>query len=362
MSAKPDNRLMQAIYAVPRSAFIASPDLGEMMSGHSIPSRSTIRSILSRVPPLRETDRVLLIGAGSGYVATILSRLVASLLVLERDHSIIEIARKNIAAFKPANLSLRSGDGVAGAADQAPFDKIIALCNLDNIDALMTQLVDGGVLIRLQGSDGRWATLEACQRDADGRLRRQDLGPVDFSADISEALIDMGLIDDRLLKNAREEAGRLNLPLMTVIQRHLGGEDVSVYRALAKRIGVRFEEAETLFPEIDRSLFRNFSRTFLDHYRLIPIASRDGKLLVASDNPDAQTDAIEAMHPGKGVVRILVTPTDYRRLWSTINIIEKGTRPPEKSVTPAVAAAPVYPHQDFCEDKDNQISPHHVAR
>jgi type IV pilus assembly protein PilB len=286
---------------------------------------------------------------------------VASLLVLERDQSIIEIARKNIAAFKPGNLTLRSGDGVIGAADQAPFDRIIALCSLDNIDTLMNQLTDDGVLVRLHGSDGRWATLESCQRDADGKLRRQDLGLVDFSADISEALIDMGLIDDRLLQSAREEAGRLNLPLMTVIQRHLGGEDVSVYRALAKRIGVRFEEAEKLFPEIDRGLFRNFSRTFLDHYRLIPIASKDGKLLVASDNPDAQTDAIEAMHPGKGVVRILVTPTDYRRLWSTINIIEKGSRPLEKTVAPAAPVTKTAEHEDFAGDLDNHISPYLVA-
>lgn len=274
MSGKPDNRLMQALYAIPRSAFIASSDLGEMMSGHSIPSRATVKSVLSRIPVLRDSDRVLLIGAGSGYLAMILSRLVASLLVIERDASIAEIARKNIAAFKPANLTLRVAEGAAGAPDMAPYDRIIALCTLDDIDALMQQLADGGVLIRLQHSDGRWAILESCHIDQAGKLHRQDLGPVDFSGDISEALIDMGLIDDRLLQTAREEAGRLGLPLMTVLQRHLGGDDASVYRALAKRIGIRFEEAEALFLEIDRSLFRHFSRTFLDHYRLIPIVER----------------------------------------------------------------------------------------
>lgn len=361
MSGKPDNRLMQAIYAVPRSAFIASSDLGEMMSGHSIPSRATVKSILSRIPALRDTDMVLLIGAGSGYLAMILSRLVASLLVVERDNSIAEIAKKNIAPFNPANLTLRVGEGADGAPDRSPYDRIIALCTIDDIDRLMSQLAEGGVLVRLQHSDGRWATLESCERDLTGRQHRQDLGPVDFSGDISEALIDMGLVDDRLLKTAKEEAGRLGLPLMAVVQRHLGGDDVSVYRALAKRIGVRFEEAEKLFPEIDRSLFRHFSRTFLDHYRLIPIVKKDGKILIASDNPDAQIDALEAMYPGTTVVRILVTPTDYRRLWSTINIIEKGARPPEKVAAAAPSATATSEHDDFSEDLDNHISPYLVA-
>ena len=360
MSGKADNRLMQAIYAIPRSAFIASPDLGEMMSGHSIPSRATVKSVLKRIPALHDSDRVLLVGAGSGYLAVILSRLVASVLVIERDAGIADIARKNIAAFKPANLSVRVGEGAAGAPDMAPYDRIIALCAMDDIDALMQQLADGGVLIRLQHSDGRWAMLESCQRDQHGKLQRQDLGPVDFSGDISEALIDMGLIDDRLLQTAREEAERLSLPLMTVLQRHLDGDEVAVYRALAKRIGIRFEEAEALFPEIDRSLFRQFSRTFLDHYRLIPIVRKDGRILIASDNPDAQTDALEAMYPGTAVVRILVTPTDYRRLWSTINIIEKGARPPEK-VAAAAPPAATAEHDDFAEDLDNHISPYLVA-
>lgn len=101
MSGKPDNRLMQALYAIPRSAFIASSDLGEMMSGHSIPSRATVKSVLSRIPVLRDSDRVLLIGAGSGYLAMILSRLVASLLVIERDASIAEIARKILPRSSP---------------------------------------------------------------------------------------------------------------------------------------------------------------------------------------------------------------------------------------------------------------------
>ncbi|MFN3714648.1 MAG: ATPase, T2SS/T4P/T4SS family [Alcanivoracaceae bacterium] len=357
MQAKLDSRTMQAVYGVPRSAFVASADIGRLMSGHSIPSRETIKTILSRIPSLKESDRVLQVGAGSGYLSMVLSRLVTSVVVLERQEAIAAIARKNLAPFHPDNVEVVVGEGSVGVPDHAPFDQIIALCTLGNIDGLLDQLSAGGSLVMLDGGEGGWSTLVACDRDGEGRVRRHDLGVVDFTSDISAALIDMGVIDNAMLKSAREEVDRLGLPLMTIIQRRLGGEDAEVYRALARRMGIRFADADSLFPEIDRSLVRSFSRTFLDHYRVIPIARKDGKLLIASDNPDAQTDAIEVMHPGSGVVRVLVTPTDYRRLWSTINIIDKAARPHDR------AAPPPSHHdgEDFAAELDNQISPYLVA-
>jgi type IV pilus assembly protein PilB len=357
MQAKLDSRTMQALYGVPRSAFVASADISRLMSGHSIPSRETIKTVLSRIPPLKASDKVLQVGAGSGYLSMVLSRLVATLLVLERQPTIAAIARKNLAPFHPDNIEVVVAEGSLGAPDQAPFDVIIALCSLGGLDTLLGQLAPNGVLVTLDASEDGWSTLIACHLDADGRLVRSDLGVVDFTSDISAALIDMGVVDNALLQSAREEAGRLRLPLMTIIQRRLGGEDAEVYRALARRMGIRFADADSLFPEIDRSLIKSFSRTFLDHYRLIPIARKDGKLLIASDNPDAQTDAIEAMHPGNGVVKVLVTPTDYRRLWSTINIIDKAVQPKER----ASSSVSHQEGEDFSAELDNQISPYLVA-
>jgi type IV pilus assembly protein PilB len=356
MPTKLDQRAMQAVYAVPRSAFVSSADMGEMLSGHSIPSRATVKTLLSRLPPLQESARVLQIGIGSGYLSMVLSRLVAELVVVERHNVIADIAKRNLAPFQPINIDVRVGEGELGAADKAPFDLIIALCVLSDRNVLLDQLGQNGVLIGLDGRDGRWSTLVSMRRDADDRIVNTDLGVIEFVADVSEALIDMGLIDEKLVHSAREEASRLRLPLMTVIQRRLGEEDVSVYRTLAKRLGIRYAEADKLFPEIDRGLFRQFSRTFLDHYRLIPIARKDGMLVIATDNPDAQVEALETMHPGVPVERVLVTPTDYRRLWSTINVIEKGRQPKAKTPPP-----PAHETDDFAEDLNNDISPYLVA-
>ncbi|MCC1497873.1 hypothetical protein J1C54_13695 [Alcanivorax sp. 1008] len=357
MPANTDLRTIQMVHAVPRSAFVSSSDISELMSGHSIPSQAAVRSILSRIPPLRASDKVLLIGAGSGYFAMILSRLVAELVVVEHNQVIADIAGKNLAAFKPANLTVRVSEGESGAADLAPFDRVIALCELTKIDTLLEQLVTEGSLVMLGRGDGHWTSLELCERDAQGNVRRQDLGPVDFSSDIGAALMDMGLVDEHLMATAKEEADRLSLPLMTVVQRHLGAEDISVYRAVAKRLGITFEEADKLFPQIDRSLVRQFSRTFLDHYRMIPIAQKGDCLQVASDNPEIQTVSLEAMMPGRAVQRILVTPTDYRRLWSAINISDKGARAIAQAAPSAQSAA----HEDFAEELDNHISPYLVA-
>ena len=154
MPVNSDLRTIQAIHAIPRSAFVSSSDIGELMSGHSIPSQAAVRSILSRIPPLRASDRVLLIGAGSGYFAMILSRLVARVLVLERNKVIADIASKNLTALKPANIAIRVAEGESGATDEAPFDRILALCRLTTIDVLLDQLVSGGSLAMLDGADG----------------------------------------------------------------------------------------------------------------------------------------------------------------------------------------------------------------
>jgi len=61
-----------------------------------------------------------------------------------------------------------------------------------------------------------------------------------------------------------------------------------------------------------------------DNQRLVPIRVDDQRLIVATDNPESQTDDIRNMQPYSAVERVLVTPTDFRRLWSNIDITTRG--------------------------------------
>ncbi len=125
-----DPLALQALKDVPRAQFVASPDLSAQLSGHSIPSTLVVRTLLGYLPPLSGNEQVLLIGAGSGYLPVVLSRLVRQVQVIENNPQILAIARGNIAKFMPGNLHLHSGDGRQGLPQLAPYDLIISSCEL----------------------------------------------------------------------------------------------------------------------------------------------------------------------------------------------------------------------------------------
>lgn len=151
-----DERTLQQFFSVPRRAFIKSTDVIDGFVTRTIPSQAVIRSLLSRVPTLRDSDRVLMIGVGSGYLATVLSRLVAELVVVELHEQVADIARHNMAPFGCSNVIMRVGEGVAGAKDLAPFDLIIVACALPSRDELFAQLAPEGTLIQLEDAEGVW--------------------------------------------------------------------------------------------------------------------------------------------------------------------------------------------------------------
>lgn len=61
----------------------------------------------------------------------------------------------------------------------------------------------GGAVYYLGGRNGPWANLMMCARDAEGRAQTSKLGLIDFSRDSSEALIDLGLVDEKVVEVAR---------------------------------------------------------------------------------------------------------------------------------------------------------------
>lgn len=351
-----DPRTQQALKDIPRAEFIASPDLSAQLSGHSIPSTLVVRTLLGYLPPLLGHEKVLLIGAGAGYLAMILSRLVRRVAIIERSAEIIAIAQANLSKFSPHNLLLRAGEGAQGLPAEAPFDLIISSCELPAPQALLPQLNPGGAIYYLGGRNGPWADLMICMVDEQGDVKTAKLGLIDFSRDASEALIDLGLVDEAVVEVARAEAKILNKPVLQSILRHVDIDNINMYRALAQRLGIRFAEAEELFKELDKQFFQGFSRTFLDHHRLLPVCKRDGRLVIASDNPDVKSELLEQMHPCAGVDKVLVTANDFRRLWSVLNISGKSdsyVQPPSQALAGE--------QDEFAAELDNQVSPYLVA-
>lgn len=92
---------------------------------------------------LRPADRVLLIGAATGYAATVLAGLVAHVVAVESDADLAARARGVLAGL--ANVELVEGPMEQGHAAGAPYDVLIVDGAVEELpDALVAQLRDGG--------------------------------------------------------------------------------------------------------------------------------------------------------------------------------------------------------------------------
>jgi type IV pilus assembly protein PilB len=321
---KNNHRAEEALQGLSRSLFIASPDLRDIISGRSIPTRSAVRQIIERLPEIGPKFRILQIGAGAGYLAAVFARLAQKVVVVERVGAVADIARANLQQAGIDNVDLILGDGELGAPDRAPFDLIFCSCFIDSPERLLEQLAAGGSLIALEGGDPLMPDLVRYQRSGGGH-KRTELGPVSFTRDSGEVLIDLGYIDEGELSRARAESAGKGKPVLSVVREKLRLQDADLYRSLARQHGLQLGEADDLLKRLDQNLFRRFSKTFLDNQRLLPIYTDGNTLVAATDNPDVSTDDVLRMHDYAGVVKVLVTPTDFRRIWSAIDLTSRGS-------------------------------------
>jgi len=150
-----DERVLDAIAAVPREVFVP-PSLFpqayedyplEIGDGQTISQPSVVARMLE-LAAVGERERVLEIGAGSGYQAAVLARLARFVFSVERLPRLAEGARTRLAQLGFRNVSIQVMDGTLGWRAQAPFDVIIVAAAAPAIpQALKEQLVEGGRLV-----------------------------------------------------------------------------------------------------------------------------------------------------------------------------------------------------------------------
>jgi len=140
-------------------------------------------------------------------------------------------------------------------------------------------------------------------------------------------------------------------------------EEIELYRSLAQQRGLAFSDSEEVLNNLNTELFRRFSRTFLDLSRMIPVREEDSTLTVVTDDPDVRTDQLERLTPQHRTVCVLVTPTDFRRIWSALDLTVKGSRfVAEQNTTPKAGDEPEKGSKDlFGQDINKHISPYLVS-
>ncbi|MDA8446971.1 protein-L-isoaspartate O-methyltransferase family protein [Paracidovorax valerianellae] len=103
---------------------------------------------------VKPTDRVLEIGAGSGYMAALLAHRAEHVLTLELVPDLVEFARENLRSAGIQNAEVRQADGAEGAAADGPFDVIVLSGSVNDVpQALLSQLREGGRLAAIVGGE-----------------------------------------------------------------------------------------------------------------------------------------------------------------------------------------------------------------
>ena len=101
---------------------------------------------------LRNTDTVLEIGTGSGYMAALLASKAEYVYSLEIDPQLADSARRNLQRAGVANVSVQQADGSRGWPAQAPYDAIVISASMPVLPPeLLKQLKVGGRLVAFVG-------------------------------------------------------------------------------------------------------------------------------------------------------------------------------------------------------------------
>ncbi|MDU6411732.1 MAG: protein-L-isoaspartate(D-aspartate) O-methyltransferase [Yersiniaceae bacterium] len=150
-----DERLLQAIEAVPRERFVDEALEHKAYENTALPigSGQTISQpyMVARMTDLLQLSpgsRVLEIGTGSGYQTAILAHLVDHVCSVERIKGLQWQAKRRFKQLDLHNISTRHGDGWLGWPARAPFDAIIVTAAPPEVpQPLLEQLDEGGILV-----------------------------------------------------------------------------------------------------------------------------------------------------------------------------------------------------------------------
>jgi protein-L-isoaspartate(D-aspartate) O-methyltransferase len=170
-----DERLLAAMSRVPRHEFVSQQNWNEAYSDHPVPiaekqttSQPYMIAAMVQAAQIKAEDRVLEIGAGSGYQTALLAELASQVFAVERYASLAEAAQKILDRLGYRNAKIVTGDGSLGLPEAAPFDAIIVSAAAPRIpQALIDQLaICGRLLIPVGEADQQ--VLQLVQRNADG--------------------------------------------------------------------------------------------------------------------------------------------------------------------------------------------------
>ena len=136
---------------------------------------------------LKGGEKVLEIGAGSGYAAAVFSEIAAHVYTVERLGQLADKAASTLADLGYNNVHVLHGDGTRGWHEHAPYDAIVVAAGGPQVpESLKAQLKIGGRLVIPVGADQRAQELVRVTRISKSEYRSEDIADVRFVPLIGE--------------------------------------------------------------------------------------------------------------------------------------------------------------------------------
>jgi protein-L-isoaspartate(D-aspartate) O-methyltransferase len=189
-----DPLVLKAMGEVPREAFV-SPALADhayedmplpIEAGQTI-SQPYIVALMIEAAGIAPGDKILEIGAGSGYAAAVIGRIAEQVIAIERHGELAALSEARLRRLGYDNVRILHGDGSTGLAEEAPFAAIVAAASGSHVpEALKRQLAIGGILVMPIGEPGTVQSLTRVTRIGDDAFQSKDLGQVRFVPLIGE--------------------------------------------------------------------------------------------------------------------------------------------------------------------------------
>lgn len=184
-----DEHVLKAMRTVPRHLFVPEDQRDHAYGDYPLPigygqtiSQPYIVALMTQLLELKEGDKVLEIGTGSGYQAAILAEIPGvEVYTIEIIPALARSARERLESLGYKSIHCKEGDGYYGWPEHAPFDAIIVTAAPDHVpQPLVDQLAEGGRMVIPVGPPGGYQTLWKFVKRPGGELQAFNMGGVAF--------------------------------------------------------------------------------------------------------------------------------------------------------------------------------------
>src|SRR3954451_23139214 len=183
-----DQRVLDAMRRVPREAFVEEGLREFAYEDNALPiaesqtiSQPYIVALMLEAAEIGKGDRVLEVGAGSGYAAAVAAQIARQVCAIERHASLVAQARERFRKLGYRNIELKHGDGTQGWPDGGEFDAILVAAGGAQVPpALKAQLKPGGRLVIPVGDPDDAQELVKLTRRSANEFEEEHLGAVRF--------------------------------------------------------------------------------------------------------------------------------------------------------------------------------------